>query len=201
MDRSNTAKLTSKIGNLITDTAKKFPSTKIVYSTLLPRRDVPFEEITKINSIIGKLCACLANVHLIDHLNLNLSQQNILHDKKHLNQNRVKLFARNLKDAIYGRRPRTPFFNASTTQAPVNREIHLTPTKRETSQQNSTTYTAVVQRPPPLITTPTTHAPNTTETETRPPTTMQKRTDQEGTMNTSIPTKMLPLIQFFNNLI
>ena len=88
-----------------------------------------------------------------------------------------------------------------TTQAPVKIEIHLTPTRRETSQQNSTTCAAVAQRPPPLITTPTTHAPNTTETETRPPTTMQKRTDQEGTMNISLPAKMLPLIQFFNNLI
>ena len=151
--------------------------------------------------MIGKVCARLANVHLIDHSNFNLAQQNILHGKKHINQNRVKLFTRNLKDAIYGRRPRTPFFNASTTQAPVNREIHLTPTKRETSQQNSTTYTAVAQRPPPLITTLTTHAPNTTETETCPPTTMQKRTDQEGTMNISIPAKMLPLVQFFNNVI
>ena len=59
LDRSNTAELTSKIGNLITDTAKKFPSTKIVYSTLLPRRDVPFEEITKINYHWETMCtAC-----------------------------------------------------------------------------------------------------------------------------------------------
>ena len=93
--------LASKISNLVNTTAKEFPSAKMIYSSLLPRRDVPFNEISKTNSLIEKVCSRITNVHLFEHSYLNISQQNILHDQKHLNQDGVKLFAKNLKDAIY----------------------------------------------------------------------------------------------------
>ena len=90
--------LASEISNFITATSKKYPSTKVLFSTLLPRRDVPNEEISKINSFIEQKCSRLANVHLIDHTSLLLSQHNILHDTKHLNQDGVRIFAQKFEN-------------------------------------------------------------------------------------------------------
>ena len=72
--------LASNISNFITATSKKYSSTKVLFSTLLPQWDVLNEEISKINSFIKQKCSRFANVHLIDHTSLHLSQHNILHD-------------------------------------------------------------------------------------------------------------------------
>lgn len=226
LERINSADLlASKINDMITATAKKFPSSKILYSTLLPRQDVPFDEIRKINSSIGKLCSRIANVHLIDHS--NLSQQNILHDIKHLNQTGVKRFAKNLKDAIYGRKSRVSNSPTEVWRRPqLQRESYPT-LPQTTIPHNNPSYAAVVQYPSP---TPMIHAPTTprihkptTEAATLPAIDIQRRPDQgvptvqaplptmldiqqqmdlQGhTMNISIPKKILPLIQLLNSLI
>ena len=201
--------LASEISGLVTATAKQYPSTKVLYSTLLPRQDVPPEEISKINSLIEKRCSRLANVHLIDHTNLHLSQFPILHDLKHLNQAGVKLFARNLKSMIYGRRPtplhRTGVQNATSFQG-NNRfqrvhELHATPPRgQEHPKTQVHTYATAVQRPPPSVTVPTVHpAMQPLQPQTND---IQQNMEQQGhTTNISIHKKLLPLIQLLNSIV
>ena len=215
---SSVNQLTVEITELIKTTAKKYPTSKVLYSTLLPRRDVSNDEISKINTQIEKRCSHLANVHLIDHT--NLMQQNVLHDLKHLNQLGVKLFAKNLKTVIYGRRQTTQRNrNARETSirenssarkfmAPLKQEPRPSPVtvfQRPSSKimdstmppspqeymQSRSSYATVLQRPPPQMMDPPPQRTSTTS-ET------QEQTNQGGQlMNISIPMKMLPLIQFF----
>lgn len=222
--------LTSEITDLIKTTAEKYPSSKILYSSLLPRRDVTNDEISKINTSIEKRCSRLPNVHLIDHA--NLMQQVVLHDLKHLNQHGVKLFAKNLKNAIHGRRQTTQQQpnGQETVRVNSNTRTYMAPLRQEYTQSRPS-HATVFQRPLPNIMNPTvppsspqehiqslpsyatvlqrppTQIIGSSESSPSPPTTstnsgFQEQMDQQGQlMNISIPKKMLPLIQFFNNLI
>ena len=222
---SSPVHLASEISNLITATARKYPSTKILYSTLLPRQDVPSEDILKINTWIEKRCSRIANVHLIDHSNLHLSQSTVLHDSKHLNQTGIKVFAKNLKSMIYGRRSTISFHQTDvqrTNSFPNNRPqrvnmTHVTPRTQAYTQTPVPTYAAVVQGPPPLAA----ERPSSLTAVQRPPPLaaiqqtpafameppqplpgIQQQMDQQGkTLNMSIPTKLLPLIQLLTNLV
>ena len=116
LERSNSPEeLISNILILITEASTKFPSSKIFFSTLLPRNDIPTPIITSINVQLINSCARLPNVQLIKHDNLFANQLNILHDNKHILKRHIGLFAKNLKDAIHGHiRPRT----ATSSNAP-----------------------------------------------------------------------------------
>ena len=105
---TTTEELISNILILITEASTKFPSSKIFFSTLLPRNDIPTPIIISINVQLINSCSKLPNVQLIKHDNLFANQLNILHDNKHILKRHIGLFAKNLKDAIHGRiRPRT----------------------------------------------------------------------------------------------
>ena len=179
----------------------------------------------KVNSLIEKKCSRLANVHLIDHSNL-FQQNNILHDAKHLNPYGVKLFAKNLKDMIYGGKQ-------TAQHQPSSRPRRFSPHKniRQDQDKSRPSYAAVLQGSRPLIAHPATHLtahpaahqpypaaypahlpappPAARPPPPRHPPTpgitanpaVQQCTEQQGHMNISIPHKMFPLIQFFNSLI
>ena len=118
LERSNSPEeLISNILILITEASTKFPSSKIFFSTLLPRNDIPTPIITSINVQLINSCSRLPNVQLIKHDNLFANQLNILHDNKYILKRHIGLFAKNLKDAIHGRiRPRT----ATSFKCPAN---------------------------------------------------------------------------------
>ena len=59
--------LISNILILITEASTKFPSSKIFYSTLLPRSDIPIPVITSINNQLISSCSRLPNVQLVKH--------------------------------------------------------------------------------------------------------------------------------------
>ena len=104
LERTNSPEeLISNILILITEASTKFPSSKIFFSTLLPRNDIPTPIITSINDQLVNSCSRLPNVQLIKHDNLFANQLNILHDNKHILKRHIGLFAKNLKDAIHGR--------------------------------------------------------------------------------------------------
>ncbi|MGH0119404.1 UNVERIFIED_CONTAM: hypothetical protein FKN15_022539 [Acipenser sinensis] len=90
---------------------KEFPGAKIVISTLLPREDVPQHTIQRINSDISRGCALLPNVHLAHHPTLSTLH---LYDHVHLDQEGVRIFAKNLKDTAMGRDPASHPRNRST---------------------------------------------------------------------------------------
>ena len=119
--------LVSNILMLITEASTKFPSSKILFSTLLPRNDIPTPLITSINDQLISSCSRLPSVQLIKHDNLFANQPNILHDHKHILKRHIGLFAKNLKDAIHGRvQRRTPQNHPASPQrrSPLLRHRH-----------------------------------------------------------------------------
>ena len=74
----------SDISVLITQASTKFPKSKIVYSTLLPRTDIPLHTLSKINTNLIDSCSKLPNVDLVKHENIFSKGIEVLHDRKHL---------------------------------------------------------------------------------------------------------------------
>lgn len=94
----------SDLSVLLTQVSTKYPKSKIVYSTVLPRGDIPSHTLTKrIDQIIG-VCSNLPNVHLVTHD--NLIRPDVMHDTKYIKKQHLGLFAANLIEAIRGRAKR-----------------------------------------------------------------------------------------------
>ena len=93
----------SEVSSFITETATKFPKSKLIYSTLIPRGDIPAATITRIYEQLIAGLSHLPNVHLVNHDNLFAQEIDLLHDTKHIKRRRIGLFASNLIDAIRGR--------------------------------------------------------------------------------------------------
>lgn len=106
--------LISEITTMITEASTKFPCSKIIYSTLLPRADVSSPNITHINEQICAQCSKLPNVHLVTHDNVFAKGPDVLHDNKHLRRRHIGLFAANLVEAIRGRTRPARFLNTQT---------------------------------------------------------------------------------------
>ena len=66
----STEELVANILILITEASTKFPSSKIFFSTLLPRNNIPTSTVTSINNQLINSCSRLPNVQLIKHKNL-----------------------------------------------------------------------------------------------------------------------------------
>ena len=90
----------SDISVLITQASTMFPKSKIIYSTLLPRADVPLQTLLKINMKLIDSLSTLPNVHLVSHENIFSKGTDILHDIKHLKKRHLGLFAANLVAAV-----------------------------------------------------------------------------------------------------
>ena len=118
----------SDISALVTEASTKFSKSKIIYSTLLPRADIPSHIITNINDQLINGCSKLPNVHLVTHANVFFKGLEALHDDKHLKRRHIGLFAANLVDAIRGR--------ARPPRSPSSHD-HL---PRQTSQPQSTPF-------------------------------------------------------------
>ena len=118
----------SDISALETEASTKFSKSKIIYSTLLPRADIPSHIITNINDQLINGCSKLPNVHLVTYANVFFKGLEALHDDKHLKRRHIGLFAANLVDAIRGR--------ARPPRSPSSHD-HL---PRQTSQPQSTPF-------------------------------------------------------------
>ena len=76
---------------------KEFPDTCIVISTLLPRADIPPHVIHDNNMEIRRGCATLPCIHLARHPTIGTWD---LYDGLHLHKERMKIFAKTLKDTL-----------------------------------------------------------------------------------------------------
>ncbi|XP_062850419.1 uncharacterized protein LOC134312420 [Trichomycterus rosablanca] len=112
--------------------AETFPNTKIIISTLLPRKDFHPDTIQKVNSYTSRGCALIPNVHLAHHTNITPHH---LYDHVHLNKNSVKEFARTLKDAALGRHTPTHTADQQRGQLPK-------------LQRQTYSYSTPIRRPP-----------------------------------------------------
>ena len=125
--------LISNILILITEASTKFPLSKIFYSTLLPRSDIPTPIITSINNQLISSCSRLPNVQLVKYDNLFANQPNILYDQKHILKRYVKYFAKNLKDPIRGRASPKPTVASITMPVQRQRSSQTQPTSSHLS--------------------------------------------------------------------
>ena len=107
LDNSEPKAVINSITNSINKLSQRLISSKVIVSGLFPRKDFSNKEIYNIKLELLKRFQLLPNVHFVDHSNL-LSQDetNLLVDKKHLNDTGIRLFAKNLKISIFGRRSR-----------------------------------------------------------------------------------------------
>ena len=123
----------SDISVLITQASTKFPKSKIVYSTLLPRTDIPLHTLSMINTNLIDSCSKLPNVHLlvVNHENIFSKGTKVLHDRKHLKKRHLGLFAANLKVAIRGRGkpPRANSSQLYRSSLSSSHSFHTTPSE------------------------------------------------------------------------
>ena len=76
------------ISVLITEACTMFTKSKINYSSLLPRADIPLQTLLKIYMKLIDSLSTLPNVHLVTHENIFSKGTDILHDIKHLKERR-----------------------------------------------------------------------------------------------------------------
>ena len=93
--------MAQEIYRMLALTSSKFPNSRVLYSTLLPRDDHLNTKVIDINRLIDQNTQSIKNVTLIHHANVLSTSESFLHDKKHLNRLGVSLFARGLTRAIY----------------------------------------------------------------------------------------------------
>ena len=152
-------------------TSQKYPSSKVLISSLLKRRDATDQRRSELNSKLGALCAPYPNVHLVNNENI---PEDYLHDNKHLKRRRIGALVTNLKDVIFNRlRPkksiaptnklipplmRSPLTTFHNTSHPPNHVNTPHPTFDQPIVQSRTrafptqpSYAAVARMPPPEV--------------------------------------------------
>ena len=151
----------SDISVLIIQASTMFPKSKIIYSTLLPRADIPLQTLLKINMKLIDSLSTLPNVHLVSHENIFSKGTDILHDIKHLKKRHLGLFVANLVAAVRGRAT-TKTVRSSPNPVhrpppPTSRPLYTTPmevpgflTHMVKNSQTRAYPTPGIQQPPPL---------------------------------------------------
>ena len=86
--------------NLIQIALQKYPTSKILISSLLKRADDIDIYRSEFNTKLGSLCTPFPNVHLVNNDNI---PANFLHDNKHLKRRKIGALVANLKDVIFNR--------------------------------------------------------------------------------------------------
>ena len=105
----------------ITQASTKFPHSKVIYSTLLPRADIPIYTINYINQQLIASCSKLLNVFLVGHENLFAYGADILHDDRHFKKRHIDLFATNLTNPVGGKIRPTRALRPRNTFTPTQR--------------------------------------------------------------------------------
>lgn len=100
--RTQQERVATSLRAVINKASNTFPNTKIVMSTLLPRKDFHPKTILGINASMSRDCALRPNVYLAHHPTLNMDN---LYDSVHLKKENISTFARTLKDTALGRIP------------------------------------------------------------------------------------------------
>lgn len=113
------------VSSFITEAATKFPKSKLIYSTLIPRGDIPAATITRINEQLFAGLSNLPNVHLVNHDNLFFEEIDPLHDTKHIKRRHIGLFASNLIAAIRGKTRKMRYIRSQSPLRPVPPERPL----------------------------------------------------------------------------
>ena len=95
-------KVATAVKGVIEKATHTFPNSRVVISTLLPRKDFHPATIQRINASISRDCALKPNVQLAHHPTLDLD---CLYDQVHLYKSVIPTFAKTLKDIALNRNP------------------------------------------------------------------------------------------------
>lgn len=135
--------------NTIDQIQKKYPTSRIILSGLLPRKDALNNKVTLYNNKMTENLKDKTNLTFITHTNIQIKD---LRDKKHLTQEGVKPFAKNIKAAYFNTKPKEQ--SRKYIKRPgENYKRNVTYRKAFTYQPNSNAY---IPYPPPLMSIPTT---------------------------------------------
>ena len=90
----------SQFHDLLQLTAQRYPTSKVLLSSLLKRNDDKDQLRSDLNAKLGQICAPYPNVHRVK--NDNISEDHLV-DNKHLKKRNIGLLVSNLKDVIFDR--------------------------------------------------------------------------------------------------
>ncbi|KAJ8360504.1 hypothetical protein SKAU_G00170290 [Synaphobranchus kaupii] len=190
--RSKGEKVAESLKKVAEKAHRLFPQANIAISTLLPRRDYPGGLINKINQSITSDCATLPNVTIIHHPALSCDH---LYDLVHLDQEGVRLFAKDLREALYRDLPtlqprRPPAHPHHQYSAGYRRSHHRQsralgwPSRTQPSRTQPSTAqpsTAQLSTAQPSRTQPSTAQPSTAQPSRTQPSTAQPSRTQPST--------------------
>ena len=143
-------------------TSQKYPSSKVLISLIVKRRDATDFHRSELNSKLGRIGASFPNVHLINNENIPIEY---LQDNKHLKRRKIGTLVTNLKDVIYNRirppllsginsKPIPPLLPRPPPQAKFQQQIFHNPTVQSRAHlyPSQPSYAAVASMTPPEIT-------------------------------------------------
>lgn len=146
IEQSSVDSCASQFQALIEATSQKYPSSKILISSLLKRRDATDHRRSDLNSRLGLICSPFPNVHLVNNENI---PHDYLHDNKHLKKRKIGALVTNLKDVMFNRiRPPHQHGPNQKTTPPM---FPRPPVQAQMQHQNGTSQKPI----PPLFPRPT----------------------------------------------
>lgn len=117
-------RVATSLRQVVEKASANFPNSRVVMSTLLPRRDFHPDTINWINARLSRDCAMKPNVFLAQHPTLNLGS---LFDSVHLHKKAVTTFAKKLKDVTLNR----VSYTSQRASPPHHQEEHVHPTQQQ----------------------------------------------------------------------
>lgn len=127
--RSQQERVSESLKRVTEKASTTFPNSRVVISTLLPRKDFHPDTIHRINSSLSRDCARRPNVHLAHHPTLDIS---CLYDHVHLFKSTVPIFAQTLKSVALNRDQSTARRKSTSAHNPHRTPRHPQPTSRPT---------------------------------------------------------------------
>ncbi|XP_078023017.1 uncharacterized protein LOC144462725 [Epinephelus lanceolatus] len=127
--RSQQERVSESLKRVIEKASTTFPNSRVVISTLLPRKDFHPDTIHRINNSLSRDCARRPNVHLAHHPTLDIS---CLYDHVHLFKSTVPIFALTLKSVALNRDQSTARRKSTSAHNPHRTPRHPQPTSRPT---------------------------------------------------------------------
>ena len=100
IERTSLSACQANFQHMLEIASQKYPSSKILISSLLKRADDFDVYRSDFNSKLNSLCAQFPNVHIVSNDNIPVDY---LHDNKHLKRRKIGALVANLKDVVFNR--------------------------------------------------------------------------------------------------
>ena len=126
-----------ELKQVLDDVRYRFPGVKLIVSELLPRNDTKDGEVKCFNTVLKSYAEQHTDITIATHHNMRDPQFTMFYDKKHIRENNVPRFAKNLIRAML-----------SAYKIQSKSELYPTKTMHENDRQKNKT---LWQKPPDLM--------------------------------------------------